>query len=185
MLLYAMPFHCCTNQSSGEKFMVHLLSFFHWSIKYLHDWHFHIHSYDIQPMELVQSIKKSQKQEGSANGKDLSRMYGKRKHVVQTHIWVIVCSWTSSLLNLGTSSQMQRCRLMPLCRKGEMEEGWITDFPGTTHRYKCKFLVTFSCSTLDPLLNVLFAHTASWILFVQWILAWTWETTRWPPSDHL
>jgi hypothetical protein len=41
-------------------------------------------------MELVQPIKKSQKQEGIANGKDLSRMYGKRKHVVQTHILVIV-----------------------------------------------------------------------------------------------
>ena len=34
MYAYAMPFHCCTNQSSDEKFMVHLLSSFHWSITY-------------------------------------------------------------------------------------------------------------------------------------------------------
>jgi len=33
--------------------------------------------------------------------------------------------------------------------QGAKVDGVITDFPGTAHRYKCMFLITFSCITLS------------------------------------
>lgn len=38
-------------------------------------------------------------------------------------------------------------------KQGGGVDGLITDFPGTAHRYKCTFSITFSCSTVPLIIS--------------------------------